>query len=208
MPWNPNIPTVTNRVQDDLEAIRENFQVLDGHLADTNNPHQVTAAQVGAPTQAAFDAHVADTNNPHNVQAQQVPYSSDVSGFTPATVKAALDALAGVRIIEMGSNSNGEYVQWENGLQVCWRKITGLTTTNIQGNIYGSLSQSWTYPAAFTSAPSVLVAAERTSASGTGIGWGTFASVPGATSASSLVLASSHSTFEGNLVLFAIGRWK
>src|SRR5690606_6356221 len=29
MAWNPNVPTVTNRVQDDLNAIRENFQHLD-----------------------------------------------------------------------------------------------------------------------------------------------------------------------------------
>src|SRR5690606_35144540 len=94
MAWNPNIPTVTNRVQDDLNAIRENFQVLGAHLANTNNPH--------------------------NVQAPQVPYSSGVAGFSPADVAAALDALAGVRIVEMGSNSNGEYVRWENGLQVCY----------------------------------------------------------------------------------------
>ena len=53
MAWNPNIPTVTNRVQDDLNAIRENFQHLDplapyiqallssrivGHNLDVPNP--------------------------------------------------------------------------------------------------------------------------------------------------------------------------
>ena len=26
------------------------------------------------------------------------------------------------RIVEWGSNENGQYVRWENGLQVCWRR--------------------------------------------------------------------------------------
>lgn len=51
-------------------------------------------------------------------------YSSSVSGFTPADVKAALDALAGVRIVEKGSNANGEYVRWENGWQICARSYS------------------------------------------------------------------------------------
>src|SRR5690606_20283793 len=118
--------------------------------------------------------------------AQTVDELQTVSGLAPVVEELQavsglapyVQAILGSRIVEMGSNSNGEYVRWENGVQVCWRKITGLTTTNTQGNIYGSLIQSWTYPAAFTSAPSVLAAAERTSASGTGIGWGAFSSVP------------------------------
>ena len=62
MAWNPNIPTVTNRVQDDLDAIRENFQHLDQS-----------------------------------------------------------------RIVEMGSNINGTYVRWENGLQVCFGWVVAFT---------------------------------------------------------------------------------
>ena len=157
MAWNPNIPAVTNRVQDDLDAIRENFQVLDAHLADTNNPHQVTAAQVGAPTQAEFDAHVADTNNPHNVQAQQVPYSSGVAGFSPADVKAALDALAGVRIVEMGSNSNGTYVRWENGLQVCFGWVVVFTGDGTSGPKSGTLP----LPASFSASATLWAGNEQ-----------------------------------------------
>ena len=131
MAWNPNVPTVTNRVQDDLNAIRENFQVLDAHLADTNNPH--------------------------NVQAQQVPYSSGVAGFSPADVKAALDALAGVRIVEMGSNSNGQYVRWENGLQVCYvaRPLISVPPGNFRRDNVPELAGF--YPASFVSAPTTLL---------------------------------------------------
>src|SRR5690606_4441437 len=48
-------------------------------------------------------------------------------------------ALLDSRIVEMGSNSNGEYVRWENGLQVCF---TRLTTSANQDTL-------WTLPAAF-----------------------------------------------------------
>lgn len=51
---------------------------LAGHTSDTDNPHEVTAAQAGAdPTgsadavQANLDTHEADTSNPHEVTAAQ-----------------------------------------------------------------------------------------------------------------------------------------
>src|SRR5690606_11427853 len=93
MAWNPNVPTVTNRVQDDLDAIRENFQHLDQS-----------------------------------------------------------------RIVEMGSNANGEYVRWENGLQVCWfaNDPTPDFTARTEGAVSGYVHQdNWTYPAAFSANPSV-----------------------------------------------------
>src|SRR5690606_4660876 len=131
MAWNPNVPTVTNRVQDDLNAIRQNFEALDGLPQDKTNILELAGEKDN------ILGHLADTNNPHNVQAQQVPYSSGVAGFSPADVKAALDALAGVRIVEMGSNSNGEYVRWENGLQVCWHSLSETrSTTTVTGPLY------------------------------------------------------------------------
>src|SRR5690606_12093888 len=49
---------------------------LVAHLADTNNPHQVTPEQIGAETpsgaQAKVDAHASRTDNPHRVTAAQV----------------------------------------------------------------------------------------------------------------------------------------
>ncbi len=45
---------------------------LDAQSGDFNNPHQVTAEQVGAISQATLDAHTGDFNNPHQVTAEQV----------------------------------------------------------------------------------------------------------------------------------------
>src|SRR5690606_38097547 len=59
---------------------------LVAHLADTNNPHQVTPEQIGAETpagaQAKVDAHASRTDNPHRVTATQV-------GAYPAGSKVA-----------------------------------------------------------------------------------------------------------------------
>lgn len=180
------------------------------HANRTDNPHQVTAAQVGAPTQAAFDAHLADTNNPHNVQAQQVPYSSGVAGFTPADVKAALDALAGVRIVEMGSNANGTYVRWENGLQVCWRQEIVGTVQDFPGT-FNNLADR-TYPASFSSAPhtqiSVGVESDQSSVRGAFY----IAGTGGSHTWGRLCLVrhgSATGSTQGVYAFFvAIGRWK
>ena len=52
--------------------------------------------------------------------------------------------------IEQNTNTNGSYVRFADGWQECWKNdvtISYIGTTAIQG--------TWTYPAAFTSAPSV-----------------------------------------------------
>ena len=82
-------------------------------------------------------------------------YVSGVSGFTPTTVKAALDALAGVRISDMGSNANGTYVRWENGLQVCWQYLAGTYQ-----NAYYMRAQ-WSFPATFVAVPTVIYGIEK-----------------------------------------------
>jgi len=67
---------------------------LIAHVNDSNNPHTVTAGQVGAPDLTAFAAlsqalanHEADTNNPHNVTAAE-------TGAIPAAQKGAPSGVA------------------------------------------------------------------------------------------------------------------
>lgn len=45
---------------------------LNSHINNFNNPHQVTAEQVDAPTNQEFSNHVNDKTNPHDVTAIQV----------------------------------------------------------------------------------------------------------------------------------------
>jgi len=62
------------------------------HAADQNNPHGVTAAQIGAPTEvemaAAIAVHAEQTDNPHGVTAAQV------GALSAETVEDALELRA------------------------------------------------------------------------------------------------------------------
>ena len=80
-------------------TLKENvtgMEGIDAHLVDKNNPHQVTAEQIGADAsgsaaavQTKLDAHTANKNNPHQVTAEQI--GADARG-SAAAVQTKLDA--------------------------------------------------------------------------------------------------------------------
>ena len=73
-------------------TLKENvtgMEDIDAHLVDKNNPHQVTAEQIGADArgsaaavQTKLDTHTANKNNPHQVTAEQI---GALSGIVPLT---------------------------------------------------------------------------------------------------------------------------
>lgn len=50
-------------------------------------------------------------------------------------------------IMENGSTTNGEYIRYANGIQLCWRRIDSNAANNL----------TWTYPATFTVTPVIQV---------------------------------------------------
>ncbi|CAK2896823.1 phage baseplate protein [Vibrio crassostreae] len=66
------ITALTLRVAQNESSIQTLFEDFSTHIDDTENPHQVTAAQVGAATTGALAAHVGDTDNPHEVTPGQI----------------------------------------------------------------------------------------------------------------------------------------
>lgn len=109
-------------------------------------------------------------------------------------------------VVEKGSNSNGYYVRFADGTQICWQEVT-YTTVAINA-AYGSLylgGSTWTFPASFSSAPAVACGQYK---------WGTSASWGGVNtiSSSDAVLrvydiqsrASGTSTY---VAMIATGRW-
>ncbi|KSU11107.1 hypothetical protein [Lactococcus lactis] len=90
-----------NRMNHIENGIGDNDANLASHLADKNNPHKVTAAQVGLDkvdnvkqaSKAEFDSHTSDASNPHKVTASQVgSYSKSESDDKLATQKQAMDS--------------------------------------------------------------------------------------------------------------------
>lgn len=67
-------------------------------------------------------------------------------------------------VIERGSNSNGDYVRYADGTQICWQRI--MTTEGLTDNPHTNLWVSpaditWTFPAAFSVPPAVTITGTR-----------------------------------------------
>ncbi|WP_349295777.1 pyocin knob domain-containing protein (plasmid) [Thioclava sp. 'Guangxiensis'] len=112
-------------------------------------------------------------------------------------------------LFQRGSNSNGEYVRFVDGTQICWRRSShsGYTWTTADGALFmqGS-SSNWTFPAAFSAIPSVSGAAETAAASITGVAFGT------ATTTVVPFRPWSSTSLSGSVEKYvhtcAVGRWK
>src|SRR5690606_13642140 len=82
-----------------------------------------------------------------------IPALENYIGDDIPKIMANFAELAGSRIVEMGSNSNGEYVRWENGLQVC--TFTHPNGISVDPGSYAYYD--WTPPAQFVEFYAVLM---------------------------------------------------
>jgi len=85
------------------------------------------------------------TTGSDTVAAQAIVGTVSQSGGTPTG-----------SLFEYGSNSNGSYIRFADGTLICWGSVTstgGTSTTN--GSLFRTTVQTQTFPAAFTSTPSV-----------------------------------------------------
>jgi hypothetical protein len=139
---------------------------------------------IQAPTNKfASDGGAIALNNSDIVGANAI-YFNDTSGTveglnfikTGATVGSTLDTdydtfrildglmyLNGVKLFDRGSNANGNYVKFENGLMVCWRVWDLPSPTTFNGSVghpnggyYMYISSNWTYPVGFSNIPVVF----------------------------------------------------
>jgi hypothetical protein len=110
-------------------------------------------------------------------------------------------------VIEQGSNANGLYIRFANGDQICYRNaiITSLAVTNAYGNIFNSGAQSWTFPAAFSDAATVVTAFAAHGADARP--WADRGGVISTTSTSVYVYAGASITQDTRITFFAAGRW-
>jgi len=144
-----------------------------------------------------------------------IPALNNYIGDDIPKIMANFAELAGSRIVEMGSNSNGTYVRWENGLQICWRSVSqtgrspsAQTTQSL--TVYRDF-YTWSFPAAFSVAPMVLAPNPRLfsgdSAATYHMATGYIGSV---TVTSAGIIYESLKTFDAieQEALLAVGRWK
>lgn len=104
-------------------------------------------------------------------------------------------------IIERGSNANGEYVRFADGTQICWLResVAGAPTVGF-GSIFRSQTITWTFPAAFASAPSVSVASNS-------IGIWVDAQIPSGSSVGLRLYSAASQSGSFTAQCIATGRW-
>ncbi len=111
-------------------------------------------AEVGGPlTGAAVTQGPADATPGRLVRTQD--------GYVRATVVGPVSQSGGVptgAVIERGSNANGDWVRLADGTQICTSPTFTADVTTAAGAMFRSALQAWTFPAAFASAGSIVVA--------------------------------------------------
>jgi hypothetical protein len=108
-------------------------------------------------------------------------------------------------LMEIGSNANGTFWRFANGLQICIGSLISGGTASVQGSIYVSTPASGSFPIAFVAAP-VVVASGLYNASG--MGWATQATFQTAAIWGSWAVCFGASNGSASTIyLMAIGRW-
>lgn len=106
-------------------------------------------------------------------------------------------------IVQQGSNSNGEYVRYSNGVQECWGNPFSLQTSTSVGALYRSDPRQWTYPKEFASTSDLVVMGDIRSFDR----WVTVSTID-TTQASVSAMGVYNSSAAYTTMLYAKGRWR
>lgn len=151
-----------------------------------------------------------DTSEPEEMQeAIKNEYSESTSDtYSCDYVNTALS-----NIIETGSNENGNYIKYDNGIMICYNaeSFTNVQCTYLWGNIYGNSNDRRNlknFPQTFISKPICMLRIDDTSGdcwliTNNNIG-GASATNPGGWQ----IGRGSSSTLDVSISYLAIGRWK
>ncbi|MGF7484985.1 pyocin knob domain-containing protein [Lactococcus lactis] len=122
-----------NRMNHMESGIGDNDTNLASHLANTNNPHKVTAVQIGLDkvinvkqaSKVEFDSHTSDISNPHKVTAAQVGAYSKSETDTKFATNQSLTNLSTKVIANKGNLASG--TDLDNVIDIGTYQIGGLT---------------------------------------------------------------------------------
>lgn len=126
--------------------------------------------------------------------------SSHYIGYSSGTTWYKLKAGNGYS--SSGSNSNGRYIRFDDGTQICYHNVGELTSPESVGNIYRSAeSTRWDYPAMFLEKPALSVSVSSN------VRWG---AITGGDNTHALIRQFSALPYTTGMrtLVMAVGRWK
>ncbi len=112
-------------------------------------------------TKLMQNKELVDLENNKMLRSENIEYNSD-------SLKDTLD-----KIIESGSNANGNYIKYSNGTMICTKKVsfTSLQFTSAWGNVYeASPVDLGDYAEEFSEIPLVFITAAQSTATPEGFG--------------------------------------
>lgn len=106
---------------------------------------------------------------------------------------------------DYGSNSNGEWIQFGNGVQICWQvKVENISIPSPYGSLFVG-NTTWTFPRSFSKPPAVTVCEAQWA---TGASWGSAYDVYGGRCRIRLMDVAKRDSYATHLSMIAIGRWR
>ncbi|MFD1018669.1 hypothetical protein [Thalassobacillus hwangdonensis] len=106
--------------------------------------------------------------------------------------------------VESGSNANGHFVKYSNGVLECWGQPFSLATDVPTGSLYRSETQTWSYPSTFSDDAPIVVTGDVSSLN-------RWMAISGGTSGGQVgvrAMSSNQTTDQYSVWLRATGRWR
>jgi hypothetical protein len=159
----------------------------------------VLNAATGLVSGAAVQADALDTTAGRLARADYVYGKASVLGTVGLTGGVPTGA-----VIQRGSTANGQFTRFADGTLICWFTASVGTVTAADGAMFTtSANQTWTFPSAFSAAPQVWGAGQRSN----GVSGVSMRAAPTTTSVAWRPWATTSTSGAYGNMLVAIGRW-
>ena len=138
-----------------------------------------------------------------------IPSSSNNVGDDLSAIRENFELLASAQVVDEGSTSDGDYIRYENGWQICRYR-----DNDTEPKASGRIGDDWDYPQSFISEPSVsaIITNLRVSPSRAELGLTEISSISATSCDYDTHRVEGKTNFSGgdlaDFILIAIGRWK
>lgn len=130
----------------------------------TNNNISIIILQ-GTPASSPTPPALTQNTSLWQISLAQVYVGANVSTIAAGNITDERSFTQNANIVASGSNSNGNYIRYADGLQICWKNAVlwnasqSWTLDATSGINYNYISGVWTFPASFVSGATIALEA-------------------------------------------------